>query len=248
MRIYAHRGSSLIWPENTRLAFKLAHEAGATGFEADLRLSKDHQIVLSHDATLTRFGLSAKSISNLTADELCKIDICSPDGFYTAKLTTLKTLLKAHPDKDYIFDCKISDELLFHNLKNLLAELEFHNRVWFLTWSEQADNHVRQIFPGYKIFPRANSSKVWGWFSMVGLGYLFEPKNQILSLPAYHRKIPLFWKRQIGSIHARGKRFVGYLINSKKELERCIACKVEIVLTDRPDLIRGESLKPNEKK
>jgi len=237
MKIYAHRGSSLIWPENTLLAFNLAHEAGATGFETDLRLSKDHQIVLSHDAVLKRSGYPHKIISELTADELRKIEISSPDGCYSDRLITLKTLLQAYPEKEYIFDCKISDELLFTNLKSLLSELKFHNRIWFLTWSKVADSQVRRIFPGYKLFPRAMSTQVWGRSSILKLGNLFEPKNQILSLPAYHKKLQVFSKRQIAAIHKHGKMFVGYLINTEKDLERCKACRVEIVLTDRPDLI-----------
>jgi glycerophosphoryl diester phosphodiesterase len=237
MKIFAHRGSSLIWPENTLLAFNLAHEAGATGFETDLRLSKDHQIVLSHDATLARFGYPDKIICELTAEELCKIEVSSPDGCYTDKLITLQTLLQTYPNKDYIFDCKISEELLFRTLKNLLSEMGLHNRVWFLTWSEVADNHVREFFPGYKLFPRAIRTQVWGWSSLVGLGHLFEPKNLILSLPAYYLDLPVFSKKQIAAIHERGKEFVGYLVNSEKDFNRCKACGVEIVLTDRPDLM-----------
>ncbi|MFQ5824782.1 MAG: glycerophosphodiester phosphodiesterase [bacterium] len=237
MKIFAHRGSSLMWPENTLLAFNLAHKAGATGFETDLRLSKDHQIFLSHDDTLVRFGYPDKVINELTSEELCNIEISSLDGRYSDKLITLKTLLKAYPNKDYIFDCKISDESLFKNLKNLLSELRFHNRIWFLTWSQKADNHVQKFFPGYNLFPRATRTRMWGWSSIARLGYIFEPKNQILSLPAYHFKLPVFSKRQIASIHRREKTFVGYLINTENDFKKCKACGVQIVLTDRPDLL-----------
>lgn len=237
MQIFAHRGSSLIWPENTLLAFHLAHKAGATGFETDLRLSKDYQIILSHDETLARFGYPDKSISKLTADELCKIEISSPDGCYTDRLITLKTLLQTYPTKEYIFDCKISDEMLFENLKNLLSEIGFHNRIWFLTWSQRADNHLRKIFPGYKYFPHMIRTRLWGWSNIVGLGNFFEPKNKILSLPPFYFKFPVFSRRQIAAINKRGKTFIGYLVNTKKEYERCKSCGVQIVLTDRPDLI-----------
>ncbi len=244
MKIFAHRGSSLIWPENTMLAFNLAHQAGAAGFETDLRLSKDQQIVLSHDNNLARFGYPDKSIRELTADEICDIKISSPDGRYTDNLVTLKTLLQAYPDKDYIFDCKISDELLFIILKNLLAELKFHTRVWFLTWSRKADNLVRQVFPGYKLFPRMARTRVWGWASILRLGNLLEPKNQILSLPAFHFNLPVFSKRQIAHINKHGKIFVGYLINSQQDYAHCKACGVQAVLTDRPDLIAKLANKP----
>ncbi|RMF61913.1 MAG: glycerophosphodiester phosphodiesterase, partial [Calditrichaeota bacterium] len=80
MKIYAHRGSSTLWPENTLLAFEKAHESGATGFETDLRLSADGVIVLSHDDNLRRFGHPDKTVSRLAASEIEQIVIPSPDG------------------------------------------------------------------------------------------------------------------------------------------------------------------------
>ncbi|HOE90218.1 MAG TPA: glycerophosphodiester phosphodiesterase family protein, partial [Sphaerochaeta sp.] len=41
MKIYAHRGYSGAYPENTMLAFAKALEANADGIELDVQLSKD---------------------------------------------------------------------------------------------------------------------------------------------------------------------------------------------------------------
>lgn len=49
MFIYAHRGSSVIHPENTLEAFAAAIKEGADGIETDLRLTADEEIVLCHD-------------------------------------------------------------------------------------------------------------------------------------------------------------------------------------------------------
>jgi glycerophosphoryl diester phosphodiesterase len=237
MKIYAHRGSSLLWPENTMLAFTLAHQAGATGFETDLRLSKDGQIVLSHDNDLHRFGKPDKIISELTADEITNIEIASPDGQYRDRLLTLKNLLTAFPDKDYIFDCKISHRTLFETLKQELHELNFHNRIWFLTWDRAGDQLVQELFPGNAFFPRVPRSYVWGVGAILGLSRLFEPGNEILSLPAYHFSLPVIRKHQIASLKKRGRIFMGYLVNSEKDWRRCQKCGIDIILTDRPDLI-----------
>ncbi|HEX9653120.1 MAG TPA: glycerophosphodiester phosphodiesterase family protein [bacterium] len=236
MKIYAHRGSSLLWPENTLLAFNHAHEAGATGFETDLRLSKNGEIILSHDDALHRFGKPQKIISKLAAEEIIHTKISSRDAGLQDHLITLKTLLKAFPNKDYIFDCKISDRQLFESLKQLLDDLKFHNRIWFLTWDAAGDRHVKEIFPGCDFFPRVPRSYAWGVGTLLGLNRLFEPDNTILSLPAYHFGLPVFSARQISSIQSRGKTFVGYLINSEKDARRCRECGINIILTDRPDL------------
>jgi len=49
VKIYAHRGSSLKFPEMSLLAYKAAIEDGADGFECDVRLTKDNQMILWHD-------------------------------------------------------------------------------------------------------------------------------------------------------------------------------------------------------
>ncbi|MFQ5706756.1 MAG: glycerophosphodiester phosphodiesterase [bacterium] len=237
MKIFAHRGSSTIWPENTLLAFNNADKAGATGFETDLRLSKDGQIVLSHDDTLTRLGHPDKSVSKLTVEEISRIEIASPDRLGRDTMIPLEMLLRAYPGKDYIFDCKTSEKALFEKLSQLLSTLQFHDRIWFLTWSPTADAYVRTLFPGCHYFPRMNRTYLWGWASVLKMGRWFEPRNRILSLPAYHFNLPVFSKRQVASIQRRNKTFVGYLVNSEKAVERCRACGVEILLTDRPDLI-----------
>ncbi|MFQ5640189.1 MAG: glycerophosphodiester phosphodiesterase [bacterium] len=239
MQIYAHRGSSLIWPENTMLAFDLAHQAGATGFETDLRLSRDEHIILSHDGDLARFDQPEIKISETPLSGLTGKKITSIDRQHSDNLISLRMLLEKYPGKNYIFDCKISDQRLFERLQELLQDIKFQNRIWFLTWSAQADRLVSHFFPDCRFFPRAARTKIWGWSKIVKLGSLLEPANRVLALPAYYFGMPLFNKREVASVHQRGKIFVGYLVNSKRDYERCRACGVQTVLSDRPDLIAG---------
>lgn len=239
MKIYAHRGSSLLWPENTMLAFDKAHAAGATGFETDLRLSEDDVIVLSHDDRLQRLGHPDKRIRDLTAKEIGHITVPSPNGKLRGNIGTLETLLRAYPDKDYIFDCKISDERLFERLQQLLIRLSFHDRIWFLTWTPHAERHIEHYFPGYRYFPRFGRSMLWGYASVIGLGRLLEPKHDLVALPANFYHAPVFSRRQVASIKRRGKTFLGYLVNTERDFERCKSCGVDHILTDRPDMMAG---------
>ena len=41
MKVYAHRGYSGRYPENTMLAFKEAEKTGCYGIELDVQLTKD---------------------------------------------------------------------------------------------------------------------------------------------------------------------------------------------------------------
>ena len=70
MQIYAHRGASGAFPENTIEAFQWAIDLGVDGIETDVRCTRDGVPILSHDRTLLRaFGLD-RDVQNLTHGEL----------------------------------------------------------------------------------------------------------------------------------------------------------------------------------
>jgi glycerophosphoryl diester phosphodiesterase len=52
--IWAHRGCSSLAPENTLAAARKAHEAGAHGWELDVQLTADGQVIVQHDRGLLR--------------------------------------------------------------------------------------------------------------------------------------------------------------------------------------------------
>lgn len=46
MIVFAHRGDSSNYPENTMLSFKKAIEIGANGIELDVHKTKDNKLVM----------------------------------------------------------------------------------------------------------------------------------------------------------------------------------------------------------
>ncbi|MHA1440739.1 MAG: glycerophosphodiester phosphodiesterase, partial [Candidatus Heimdallarchaeota archaeon] len=52
--IFGHRGSSIREPENTMRALQAAIQEGADGVEFDVRITKDREIVIIHDAMINR--------------------------------------------------------------------------------------------------------------------------------------------------------------------------------------------------
>lgn len=66
--LLAHRGASMLAPENTLAALNMAEEYGAFGFETDVRISQDGIPFLMHDATLTRTTNVAEVFPERIAD------------------------------------------------------------------------------------------------------------------------------------------------------------------------------------
>ena len=72
MLIYAHRGASSDYLEGSAAAYQGAIEQGSDGFECDVRLTKDEQIICYHDSDTKRLsGLDLK-IADTTYEVLKK--------------------------------------------------------------------------------------------------------------------------------------------------------------------------------
>ena len=70
VRIIGHRGAMGYAPENTLESFKKAIELGCDAIELDVRLSKDGQLVVIHDAKVNRTTNGKGLVSEKTLKEL----------------------------------------------------------------------------------------------------------------------------------------------------------------------------------
>jgi glycerophosphoryl diester phosphodiesterase len=74
MRVYAHRGASIEFPENTIAAFRRALELGAPGIELDIHLSTEGTPVVIHDESVDRTTNGSGAISEMTLAEIQALD------------------------------------------------------------------------------------------------------------------------------------------------------------------------------
>ncbi|WP_108821690.1 glycerophosphodiester phosphodiesterase [Dysgonomonas sp. Marseille-P4361] len=54
IRVFSHRGGRMEHDENTLSAFQASYDAGYRGFETDIRMTKDGELVITHDSRLER--------------------------------------------------------------------------------------------------------------------------------------------------------------------------------------------------
>ena len=69
-KVYAHRGYSGRFPENTMLAFKEAAKTGCYGIELDVQLTKDGQLVVIHDERIDRTTDGTGYVRDYTLEEI----------------------------------------------------------------------------------------------------------------------------------------------------------------------------------
>ena len=93
----AHRGSSLVAPENTLAAVRRAVADGADYVEIDVRLTADGQVVLFHDRSLIRLTGDPRDLRDLAREELATFDVGSwfGDAFVGERIAGLDEALAA---------------------------------------------------------------------------------------------------------------------------------------------------------
>src|SRR5690606_31991078 len=73
VQLFAHRAGAHEQDENTLEAFRNTYDRGLRGFETDIRITKDGELVIFHDASLERITGQQGIIEEMTAAELRKI-------------------------------------------------------------------------------------------------------------------------------------------------------------------------------
>lgn len=71
--LFGHRGSRYEFEENTMAAFKTMHDKGINGFETDIRLTKDGELVISHDSSLDRLTPHQGKVEEMTRKQISKV-------------------------------------------------------------------------------------------------------------------------------------------------------------------------------
>ena len=94
MLIYAHRGASSDFAEGSKAAYQGAIAQGADGFECDVRLTKDRQIICYHDRNTARLSKINLEIAKTTYSELkAKVDPYRLDQLLDLAIENKKDLL-----------------------------------------------------------------------------------------------------------------------------------------------------------
>ncbi|MEM5507366.1 glycerophosphodiester phosphodiesterase family protein [Pseudoalteromonas sp. AS71] len=96
MKVFAHRGASGDFPENTESAILEALKVGVDGIEVDIQSSIDDYMVI-HDSWLDRTTSGKGRVSNFTAHELSKLDAGNGE-----KIPTLQQLFDWNNNKSLL--------------------------------------------------------------------------------------------------------------------------------------------------
>lgn len=97
--VQAHRGSRGEYDDNAAGGFKWCLEKGVKGFEADIRFTKDHQLVVMHDETVNRTTGAIGVTESFTLQEIRNMRL----KMSSEPVPTAQELFNVLKDQDDIF-------------------------------------------------------------------------------------------------------------------------------------------------
>ena len=179
-QIFAHRGYSAKYPENTMLAFREAEKAGANGIELDVQLSKDGEVVVIHDEKVNRTTNGKGYVKDLTLKELQRFDA----GYL------MKTIVKKEPIPS------LREVLEWMTSNEIICNIELKNNVFPY---EGMEEKVIQMVRKYNLASRIIISS-FNHYSIVK-SYQIAPEIEIAPLLGNAVYMPWVYAQ---SIRAKG--------------------------------------------
>lgn len=239
----AHRGSRLIWPENTMMAFAHAHDAGLRWIETDLHLSRDGHVVCIHDATVDRTTDATGAVSGFTLAELERLDAAhtftiSDEHPYRAQghgVPSLEELASTFDDCRLVVDLK--EDGLTEAVWALIRRLDIADRVIVGSFSDRRLAEFRQVSGGAvatSAGPRAVAR------ALASAAVRTPPLlADALQVPVNARGVPIVTPRSVEKFHRAGYQVHVWTVNSSKQMHRLLDIGVDAIITDRPDALKA---------
>lgn len=236
-RVLAHRG--FVPPdaegvtENSFAAVAAAHAAGAVYVESDCHLTADGEVVLFHDADLTRVIGDQRPIADVRAREL--EDLMSTRG----GLITLPQALTAFPTVRFNLDMKADAVaapagriVAKHADRVLVTSFDDGRRIAALD-AARAAGGTPATSPGTKTMARVVAAVATGSRRLVGAAVR---GLDALQVPERHKGVRVVSRRLIDAVHRHGVEVHVWTINEPDDMSRLLDLGVDGLVTDRCDL------------
>lgn len=241
--LVAHRGGAALAPENTLEAFRLAVERWrADMLEMDVRLSRDGEVMVVHDATVDRTTDGSGAVAALTAVEIQRLDAGArfrdPGGRASFRgrgvvVPRFEDVLLALPHARLNVEAK--EAPVAEPLVDIVRRHGAEARVLVAAEHEASRRSVRG-YPGPWGASRAHVGRFWLLHRLPG-GAGYVPAVDVLQVPERWRGLPVVTPRFIRAAHARNIPVQVWTVDDPDRMRRLLAWGVDGIQTDRPDLL-----------
>lgn len=234
VQIFAHRGFSGYYPENTMLAFqKVAEETVADGIELDIQLTKDGEIVIMHDEMLDRTTNGSGWLKDHTLEELKMLSVgVNVKGFFPRQtiptlreyFTWLKTtkLITNIELKTSYFEYEGIEEKLIAMVK----EFGLEDQIWYSSFNHYTVARIKKLMPGAKCGLLTDT-----WLMNIGEYAASQGAASVNARTYFCAK-----EGVAADLHAHNIALQAWTPNDAEMMQELVDAGVDVLITNYPDI------------
>ena len=227
VKVTAHRGHSRAAPENTISAVREAIKSGADYAEVDVLLTSDGVPVLLHDSDLKRVAGDERKVSDISFDEVQKLDVGSWFGpeFIGERVPTLAEVINLSKGRIKLnIELKVygPDSRLIPEVARLIRDLDFESECIVTTFDYDSLLEAKRLNPGLRT----------GLIIAHALGDVSQLNVDLFSVRANWLSDQVLRQAQ-----RRGKEVHVWTVNAPAEMLSFMKRGVDNIITDDPDIL-----------
>lgn len=234
VQIFAHRGFSGYYPENTMLAFqKVAEETVADGIELDIQLTKDGEIVIMHDEMLDRTTNGSGWLKDHTLEELKMLSVgVNVKGFFPRQtiptlreyFTWLKTtkLITNIELKTIYFEYEGIEEKLIAMVK----EFGLEDQIWYSSFNHYTVARIKKLMPEAKCGLLTDT-----WLMNIGEYAASQGAASVNARTYFCAK-----EGVAADLHAHNIALQAWTPNDAEMMQELVDAGVDVLITNYPDI------------
>ena len=230
MEVTAHRGASVMYPENTMSAFVGAKKLNSDWIELDVQQTKDKMLVVMHDSNLKRTTGVNKNTWDVTYDEIRKLDAGSffSSEFKDEKIPSLEEVIEFAKNNNI----KLNIEL-----KPTGHEVDFEKSVVELVNKYDFASNCVVTSQAYEVLENVKKyDKNIKTVYVMSLAY-----GDITSLKdadSFSIEASSVTKTLVNKVHNSGKELYAWTVNTKESITDMINMNVDNIITDNITLAK----------
>ena len=220
--VIAHRGASRERSENTLPAFLRALDQGVQGIELDVHATRDHFVVVHHDAVprakAPSKALMGRPIADLTLAELREFKVSTDVG-----IPTLEEVLTAVGDRAEVF-IEIKGR---HIERQVVACVGDHGARYAIhCFDHRVVKRVRKLAPEIRT-------------GILLASYLVESDAAMTAAGALDlwQQWEFIDEQLVADVHSIGGRVIAWTVNDKAKARELVRIRVDGLCTDLPGQI-----------
>jgi glycerophosphoryl diester phosphodiesterase len=233
--VCAHRATALDTPENSLAGIQKAIDNNIEMVEIDIRLTKDGQLVLMHDASIDRTTNGSGNVSNYTLQQIKQFNLRNENGVVTnEKIPTLDEVFAMARGKVFI-NLDINDKAPFINVYPVVKQFGMINQVQFYTKDDTLIRSIINTNQNLVVLPYINTTSEFNAYANTNLDIVHYSDT------SYNTTLIQLAKSKGWSVYANVYVNTNATPQSDNNtlLDNFIVLKGNVIQTDFPEYIKS---------